>query len=42
MSGGLVTLNEAVAIEELLTMADMRMYLAKARGRDQLVSRASE
>lgn len=38
VSGGLATFDEALTVAQLLALADARMYLAKDRGRDQLVS----
>lgn len=38
VSGGLATFDEAPTVPEVLALADARMYLAKARGRNQLVS----
>lgn len=38
VSGGLATFDEGLSVMELLGLADARMYQAKARGRDQLVS----
>jgi len=41
MSAGLATFDEAPTIAELLTLADVRLYEAKDRGRDRVVHQAA-